>query len=155
MADNQNGRSKSGDVKTAANSKAGSRSRSETPLRGGTADKQTPPRPSPPKEYDKKGIIPQRPSPPRIVLKNSKGRKNEAEDAPPRPPPPVSYTSTLPPPVPKKVGKPKFSSKTLPARKVSTPKQKPLEKIQPLQVSNLFLHLIYFNIVTFFCAPYQ
>ena len=152
------GRSKSGDNRTAAaaDSKSGSRSRSETPARGGgiAANRQTPPRPSPPRDYLKKSSPPLRPSPPRSLLKSAKstprksdddgdtpprGRKNE-EVAPPRPPPPTSYTSTLPPPVPKKVGKAgggpaKFSSKTLPARKVSTPKQKLLlEKVQPLQV---------------------
>jgi hypothetical protein len=95
---------------------------------------------------------PPRPSPPRILAKaNAKmittGRRSlsqatedeEEEPVPPRPPPPISYVSTLPPPVPKKTPSPrngaaKYSAKTLPMRRVSMPKQKPLQRVQPLQV---------------------
>ena len=55
---------------------------------------QPPARPSPPVE-----VAPPRPSPPRV---KEEGR-HLGEDLPPRPPPPLSYTSTLPPPVPKKL----------------------------------------------------
>ncbi len=117
----------------------GTRSRSETP-----------PRPPPlPREFVKRKTPP-RPSPPRILAKpNAKmmmtGRRSlpqatedDEEPVPPRPPPPISYVSTLPPPVPKKTPSPrnaaKYSAKTLPMRRVSMPKQKPLQRVQPLQV---------------------
>ena len=95
----------------------------------------TPPRPSPPRQSPPKQNPPKQ-SPPKFLKRNSKG---ELEKTPPRPPPPVLYTSTLPPPVPKKMGGKtgRFSSKTLPAavkRTAQVPKQKPLQKTQPLQV---------------------
>lgn len=129
-------RARSSDTPGPVNRSAGgSRSRSETPLRSS----DTPTRPSPPKDYAKKSSPPPRPSPPKsTVAKAAKMRKGEEDAAPPRPPPPILYTSTLPPPVPKKMGRgaggSRYASKTLPARRVSAPKPKPLNKLQPLQV---------------------
>ena len=112
---------------------------------------ETPPRPPPlPREFVKRKTPP-RPSPPRILSKAAAkvGRRSftadleEEEPVPPRPPPPISYVSTLPPPVPKKVATPragsKYSAKTLPMRRVSMPKQKPLQRVQPLQVNRTTL----------------
>ena len=111
------------------------RSRSETPPRkpiltreSSLRHSKTPPRPSPPK------------SP-------SKYRMGGDDDTPPRPPPPLSYTSTLPPPVPKKLGRSTSgtSNSTLKrndatSRFVSvvtpTPRPKPLQRVQPLQVQS-------------------
>ena len=77
---------------------------------------------------------PQRPSPPKIA--------NEDDDTPPRPPPPLSYTSTLPPPVPKKVNKRinppnvrRFNPPPPPLTHFG-PKTKPLQRVQPLQIQS-------------------
>ena len=118
---------------------------------------------SPPKAYTfgnrPKSTTPPRPSPP----KNYRRESLEMSDpyAPPRPPPPLTYTSTLPPPVPKKVGRAKtpgkdatFSSRTLPSSS-STVKKSPsvqngtpssssrdtipnrtIPRVQPLQVQS-------------------
>ena len=72
-----------------------------------------PPRPLPPRLSG----TPPRPSPPRCFSpdyeelkerrrRSSCGDEPQIEDPlPPRPPPPLSYTSTLPPPVPKKLSR--------------------------------------------------
>ena len=77
---------------------------------------------------------PQRPSPPKTA--------NEDDDTPPRPPPPLSYTSTLPPPVPKKVNKRinppnvrRFNPPPPPLTHFG-PKTKPLQRVQPLQIQS-------------------
>lgn len=97
-----------------------------------------------------KSNTPPRPSPPRGYKRDSIG-----DSVPPRPPPPLSYTSTLPPPVPKKtraktpsrstsVGQQQF--KTLPAARRSNSsagagkrKSSPaasLARVQPLQMQS-------------------
>merc|ERR1711892_51556 len=83
-----------------------------------------------------KEITPPRPSPPKIrnssELNNRKSLTNEP--IPLRPPPPLSYTSTLPPRAPKKLKNNNFRSRTLPTRKHSLQKEKPLQIVQPLQL---------------------
>ena len=65
-------------------------------------------------------------------------RGSMGEPLPPRPPPPFLYTSTLPPPAPKKYRSKSndFKSKTLPVRKLSSAKEeeKPFQIVIPLQV---------------------
>ena len=89
----------------------------------------TPPRPSLP-EYYVKEETPPRPPPVMILSK----RGSVEEPLPPRPPPPFLYTSTLPPPAPKKYRSKSndFKSKTLPVRKLSSSKEKPLQRVEPL-----------------------
>ena len=81
---------------------------------------KTPPRPSPPKSYKRQSL-------------------NGDDPVPPRPPPPLSYTSTLPPPVPKKVKPPRPSlnnSRPTSRRLSNPPSTKPLSKVQPLQIQS-------------------
>ena len=96
---------------------------------------ETPPRPSLPRNY-RKETTPPRPSPP--TIRNSSALNNRKsltdEPIPLRPPPPLSYTSTLPPRAPKKLKNNNFCSKTLPTRKHSLQKEKPLQIVQPLQL---------------------
>ena len=109
---------------------AAQRSRSETPPRRPVLTREsslrhskTPPRPSPPKTS-----------------------KTHDDGTPPRPPPPLSYTSTLPPPVPKKLGR-SMSNTTSTVMKrneasrfvsvvTPTPRAKPLQRVQPLQIQS-------------------
>lgn len=85
----------------------------------------TPPRPSPPKAYKRESV----------VSTGSNISNRSGGSPPPRPPPPLKYTSTLPPPVPKKAKM--GNSKTLPRRSSQSMKQsKSLNKIQPLQVQS-------------------
>ena len=79
---------------------------------------------------------PKRPSPPK------NGVQIEDIDAPPRPPPPLSYTSTLPPPVPKKVNKKGYNLRKVnpppppPPLAHFGPRTKPLQRVQPLQIQS-------------------
>ena len=86
-------------------------------------------------------FIPPRPSPP----KESLNQVENDEVGPPRPPPPLSYTSTLPPPVPKKMNK--MRSQSVKNRLVNPPppppplahfgpRPKPLQRVQPLQIQS-------------------
>ncbi len=98
---------------------------------GASNKSHTPPRPSPPKNY----------------------KRYSSEDdndllVPPRPPPPLSYTSTLPPPVPKKLKSKSPKPLQLPQQQqqqMAKPKRnsaplvsvgRPLPKPQPLQVQS-------------------
>ncbi len=111
-----------------------------------------------------KSKTPPRPSPPRGYYYNKRDSFGSTDPVPPRPPPPLSYTSTLPPPVPKKTRsktpsgsrsqtlKPASSAsqqaqdfKTLPASKKSSASENkrmsgsattPLSRVQPLQVQS-------------------
>ena len=91
----------------------------------------------PPIDYGRK--TPPRPVPPKTRLIEAID-----EDAPPRPPPPLSYTSTLPPPVPKKMGTRRSGSLILhQGRKPPPPplsntnnKERPLQRVQPLQIQS-------------------
>ena len=87
---------------------------------------QTPPRPSPPKEY-KREDTPPRPSPPKLARKSQTPERRSLidEPLPPKPPPPLSYTSTLPPPVPKKITSKnyRYRSKTLPQERAQSPRK--------------------------------
>ena len=113
---------------------------------------ETPPRPSPPKDYHR-DETPPRPSPPKLCKKSQTPERRVLTDEPPppKPPPPLSYTSTLPPPVPKKIISKnyRYRSKTLPARKNMINKDKVVkdsqqagsaESILPQSSSEEFLH---------------
>ena len=98
----------------------------------------------PPIEYGRK--TPPRPLPPKSRVEAI----DENEDGvPPRPPPPLSYTSTLPPPVPKKMGTKKgiVAQQNVINRKIVPPppppplanvnqKVRPLQRVQPLQIQS-------------------
>merc|ERR1711974_585806 len=77
----------------------------------------TPPRPDLPELYVKEETPPR---PPPVMMLSKRGSLEEP--LPPRPPPPFLYTSTLPPPAPKKYRSKSndFKSKTLPVRKLSS-----------------------------------
>ena len=109
------------------------RSRSETPPRRPAVTRDSSVRNS---------KTPPRPSPPKLTAARSRD-----EETPPRPPPPISYTSTLPPPVPKKLGRSSLNGQNgavkrneTPSRYVSvvapTPRSKPLQRVQPLQIQS-------------------
>ena len=93
---------------------------------------ETPPRPSLPREYWKE-ITPPRPSPPKLTtVDNTNKRKSSVDEPPPpRPPPPLSYTSTLPPPSPKRYRNKlnDFRSKTLPVRRPALHKEKSIQRV--------------------------
>ena len=74
----------------------------------------TPPRPILPEEYV---LEEQNQSSKKLIMISKRG--SVEEPIPPRPPPPFQYTSTLPPPAPKKLRSKSndFKSKTLPSRK--------------------------------------
>ena len=89
----------------------------------------TPPRPTLPQFYVKEETPPR---PPPVMILNKRG--SVEEPLPPRPPPPFLYTSTLPPPAPKKYRSKSndFKSKTLPVRKLSSGgENKPLLRVEP------------------------
>ena len=115
---------------------------------------ETPPRPSPPKDYHR-DQTPPRPSPPKLQRRSQTPERRSITDEPlpPKPPTPLSYRSTLPPPVPKKsISKTyRYRSKTLPTRKNSIPRDKQTgkdirqqagssESLLPQSNSEEFLH---------------
>ena len=65
------------------------------------------------------------------VIITSRRTRNETSCPPLPPPPPAAYTSTLPPPVPRKT-----RPRPLPASQTVRSSSKPLQKIQPLQIQS-------------------
>ena len=96
------------------------------PLSASSAPRKAVPAPAPvrPSSDREKSKTPPRPSPPKGYYRRDSCDSDQRRMTPPRPPPPLSYTSTLPPPVPKKArSKTPTRTPTSPPAKASTHQQ--------------------------------